>query len=130
MALSFVNLKLYKLQEVAETTGITIKALRDYCRSGELPARKVGSKWFVTEEALSNFFEGQKVFKKRESAIKTKNKIGAPKTRERPYIKKSFNLDRDLYALLFAISEAEKLTITDILQKAAREYLQKYFNYD
>ena len=58
MSMELGNLRLYKLHEIAKTFGVTVKALRDYCRAGKLPARKIGSKWFVTESALEDFFRG------------------------------------------------------------------------
>ena len=50
------NVITYDLPEIKAAFNVSIEALRDYCRAGELPARKCGSKWFVEESALKEFF--------------------------------------------------------------------------
>ena len=52
---------------------------------------------------------------------------GAPKKRKTPYIKRSFNIDRDLYALLMAAAHLEKSPAINILQNALREHLNKNY---
>lgn len=57
MAIKIGDLKLFSLNDIQEKISITPQTARKYIASGELKARKVGSKWFVTEQALQEFFE-------------------------------------------------------------------------
>ncbi|MBM4055318.1 MAG: helix-turn-helix domain-containing protein [Planctomycetes bacterium] len=54
------ELKLYSLKELSEILGITTFTLRTYIRQGKLKARKMGTKWLVTEEALKDYFSDTK----------------------------------------------------------------------
>lgn len=50
------DITVYHLPEIKAEFDISIKSLRQYCKEGRLPARKCGSKWFVEETALQEFF--------------------------------------------------------------------------
>ena len=47
---------LYSTEELAEIFKVTPKTLRAYITGGKLKGRKIGGKWFVTQEALKEFF--------------------------------------------------------------------------
>jgi hypothetical protein len=56
------GLKLFRLDEIVshfEQDGqkLTVVTLRSYIRDGQLKARKCGGQWYVTLEALREFFE-------------------------------------------------------------------------
>ena len=51
------ELKLYALKELSKSLGITTFTLRTYIRQGKLRARKMGTKWLVTEDALKEYFK-------------------------------------------------------------------------
>lgn len=56
------GLKLFRLDEIVsffEQDGqkLTVVTLRAYIRDGQLKARKCGGQWYVTLEALRDFFE-------------------------------------------------------------------------
>jgi len=52
------DLKLYSVDDLHELLGISKMTIRAYLREGKLKGRKMGVKWFVTEDALRNYFEG------------------------------------------------------------------------
>lgn len=49
------NIKLFDLDQIAEMLGVTKVTLRSYIKNGKLKGRKVGIRWYVTEEHLNNF---------------------------------------------------------------------------
>jgi len=51
------NLTLYSVDDLHEKLGISKMTIRSYLREGKLRGRKMGVKWFVTEESLRAFFE-------------------------------------------------------------------------
>ena len=56
MPIQLGELKLYSLKELSKSLGITTFTLRTYIRQGKLRARKMGTKWLVTEDALREYF--------------------------------------------------------------------------
>ena len=56
MPIQLGELKLYSLKELSKTLGITTFTLRTYIRQGKLRARKMGTKWLITEDALREYF--------------------------------------------------------------------------
>ena len=56
MPIQLGALKLYSLKELSKTLGITTFTLRTYIRQGKLRARKMGTKWLITEDALREYF--------------------------------------------------------------------------
>ncbi|MEX2602320.1 MAG: helix-turn-helix domain-containing protein [Balneolaceae bacterium] len=51
------NLTLYTVEDLHERLGISKMTLRTYLREGKLKGRKMGVQWFVTEEAIRDYFE-------------------------------------------------------------------------
>ncbi|MDO8140960.1 MAG: helix-turn-helix domain-containing protein [Candidatus Brocadiales bacterium] len=64
MPIQLGELKLYLLKELSKSLGITTFTLRTYIRQGRLRARKMGTKWLVTEEALREYFKETQESKK------------------------------------------------------------------
>lgn len=56
MPIQIGDLKLYSLQELSESLKLTLISLRSYVRQGKLKARKVGTRWYVSEDNLKEFF--------------------------------------------------------------------------
>lgn len=54
-------MKLYDLDEVVELLGLNIQTIRIYIKEGKLKASKIGRKYVVTEEAIKEFLEANKV---------------------------------------------------------------------
>lgn len=50
------NIKLFSLSELSETLEVTTVTLRGYISKGKLKARKMGGKFFVSEDALREYF--------------------------------------------------------------------------
>ena len=53
------DITLYSVAELAHRLDITPSTLRSYFKEGRIQARKVGGKWYCSEEALRAFFLGQ-----------------------------------------------------------------------
>lgn len=50
------SLTLYSIDDLHERLGISKMTLRAYLREGRLRGRKLGVQWFVTEEAIREYF--------------------------------------------------------------------------
>jgi excisionase family DNA binding protein len=50
------NLTLYSVNDLHEQLGLSKMTIRAYLRDGKIRARKLGVKWYVTEEALREYF--------------------------------------------------------------------------
>ncbi len=51
------SLTLYSVDDLHEMLGISKMTLRSYLREGRLKGRKLGVSWFVTEQAIRDYFE-------------------------------------------------------------------------
>lgn len=50
------NLTLFSVDDLHEQLGLSKMTIRAYLRDGKIRARKLGVKWYVTEEALREYF--------------------------------------------------------------------------
>ncbi len=50
------SLTLYSIDDLHERLGISKMTLRAYLREGRIRGRKLGVQWFVTEEAIREYF--------------------------------------------------------------------------
>lgn len=50
------NLTLYSVDDLHEQLGLSKMTIRAYLREGKIRARKLGVQWYVTEEALREYF--------------------------------------------------------------------------
>jgi excisionase family DNA binding protein len=50
------SIVLYSVDELNERLGVSKLTLRTYFRTGKLKGRKLGVSWYITEEALREFF--------------------------------------------------------------------------
>jgi len=54
----FGDIKLYDVQEIARIFDMTPQSIRKFFKTGRIKARKVGTRWYVTEEAMREFLLG------------------------------------------------------------------------
>jgi DNA-binding transcriptional MerR regulator len=65
------SLTLYSIDDLHEMLGISKMTLRAYLREGRLKGRKLGVSWFVTENAIREYFEeAEQTAPKKKSKIK------------------------------------------------------------
>lgn len=64
------NLTLYSVDDLNEQLGLSKMTIRAYLRDGKIRGRKLGVKWYVTEEALREYFNEPS---KRTSSASSKN---------------------------------------------------------
>ena len=50
------DLKLFTVEELSERLDIQERTLRDYLRVGRLRGRKLAGRWYITEDALREYF--------------------------------------------------------------------------
>lgn len=50
------NLTLYSVDDLHQQLGLSKMTIRAYLRDGKIRGRKLGVKWYVTEEALREYF--------------------------------------------------------------------------
>jgi len=55
----FGDIKLYDVQEIAKIFDMTPQSVRKFFKTGRIKARKVGTRWYVTEEAIREFLLGE-----------------------------------------------------------------------
>ena len=48
---------MYDLQELSEKIGISVVSLRQWIRQGKLKAKKIGVKYYVSEDSLIEFLK-------------------------------------------------------------------------
>lgn len=51
------SMTLYSAEYLAEKLALTLHTVCAKLRSGEISGRKIGGKWFVSEQALKDYFE-------------------------------------------------------------------------
>lgn len=56
MPIEVGNLKLFTIKELESLLNVSQNTVRSYLRTGKLKGRKLGVKWFVTEESLTEYF--------------------------------------------------------------------------
>ena len=52
------DIKLYDVQEIAKAFDMTPQSIRRVLREGRIKARKFGTRWYVTEEAMREYLLG------------------------------------------------------------------------
>lgn len=67
------NLTLYSVDDLHEQLGLSKMTIRAYLRDGKIRARKLGVKWYVTEEALREYFNEPSAGNSKSSKKKSKN---------------------------------------------------------
>jgi len=59
MPITLGGLNLFTLDELSEKLGITTVTLRTYIKEGKIKGRKAGGTWYISEEALREFFRAE-----------------------------------------------------------------------
>ncbi len=52
------DIKAYDVQELAKLFDMTPQSVRKFIREGRIKGRKVGTRWYVTEEAIRDYLMG------------------------------------------------------------------------
>ena len=52
------DIKAYDVQEIAKALNMTPQSVRKFIREGRIKGRKVGTRWYVTEEAIRDYLTG------------------------------------------------------------------------
>lgn len=128
------NLTLYSVDDLHEQLGLSKMTIRAYLREGKIRARKLGVQWYVTEEALREYFNEP-------------SKPTAQSTRKKPgykYIVKGINdlvseqeecetleetiecIQNQAIISLFQIEVIEKQTNEVVELVKARDFLERH----
>ncbi|MFW5782661.1 MAG: helix-turn-helix domain-containing protein, partial [Candidatus Muiribacteriaceae bacterium] len=54
------KITLYDLNEISEKLEVSVFTLRNYLKAGKLNGRKIGSKYFITEDNIEEFLNNRK----------------------------------------------------------------------
>ena len=57
MSIQVGDMKLYEVEELAEILGVGLPTIRKYLREGRLKGTKPAKRWYVSEEALKEYFQ-------------------------------------------------------------------------
>jgi len=57
MSIQVGDMKLYDVEELAEILGVGLPTIRKYLREGRLKGTKPAKRWYVSEEALKEYFQ-------------------------------------------------------------------------
>ena len=52
------GIKFYDVQEIAKIFDMTPQSIRKFFKEGRIKARKFGTRWYVTEEAMREYLLG------------------------------------------------------------------------
>lgn len=52
---NILGINVYDVKEVAELLGVTTTTIHAYIKNKTLDARKLGGKWYVTEETIKKY---------------------------------------------------------------------------
>lgn len=52
------DIKFYDVQEIAKIFDMTPQSIRRFFKEGRIKARKFGTRWYVTEEAMREYLLG------------------------------------------------------------------------
>lgn len=74
MAKKIGSLTLYTVDDLHELLGISKMTIRAYLREGRLKGRKLGVQWYVSEDALKEYFDVGEVNEKNSATKSTKKK--------------------------------------------------------
>jgi excisionase family DNA binding protein len=64
MPVQFGNLTLFGVEEIAKKFSLNPVTVRRLFKTGKLRGRKIGKRWYLTEEALREYFEGSRTSEK------------------------------------------------------------------
>lgn len=129
------NLTLFSVDDLHEQLGLSKMTIRAYLRDGKIRARKLGVKWYVTEEALREYFN---------ESVEDKSKPPKKKPKDYRYIVKGINdlvseqeecetieetiecIEEQAIISLFQVSIIDRETdeVVDLIK--AREFLDQY----
>lgn len=73
MAKQVGDLTLYSVDDLHKQLGLSKMTIRSYLREGKIRARKLGVQWYVTEEALREYFGEPRNTTQKPSKTKPKN---------------------------------------------------------
>jgi len=57
MSIKLGDMTLYDVEELSEMLGVGIPTIRKYLREGKLKGTKPAKRWYVSEEALKDYFQ-------------------------------------------------------------------------
>jgi len=132
------DLTLYSVDDLHEILGISKMTLRTYLREGRLRGRKLGVSWYVTEEAIREYFDEPQTESGSASSQKKKNSGGrryivqgindlVSETEECDTIEEVISTLKDQAIIsLFQVQVVDRDTheITEIIK--ARDFLDQY----
>ena len=132
------DLTLYSVDDLHEILGISKMTLRTYLRKGRLRGRKLGVSWYVTEEAIREYFDEPQTESDSASSEKKKNSGGrryivqgindlVSETEECDTIEEVISTLKDQAIIsLFQVQVVDRNTheITEIIK--ARDFLDQY----
>ena len=61
MSIQVGDMKLYDVEELAGMLSVGTPTIRRYIREGKLKGKKMAKRWYVSEEALKEYFQPEEV---------------------------------------------------------------------
>lgn len=58
MSIELGKVTLFTVEELAERLDVQERTIREYLREGKLQGRKLAGRWYVTDEAIADYFRG------------------------------------------------------------------------
>lgn len=56
MSITLGKVTLFTVEELAERLDVQERTIREYLREGKLQGRKLAGRWYVTDEAIADYF--------------------------------------------------------------------------
>lgn len=129
------NLTLYSVDDLNEQLGLSKMTIRAYLRDGKIRGRKLGVKWYVTEEALREYFNEPR---------QTTSSVTSKKPKNYRYIVKGINdlvseqeecetieetiecIDNQAIVSLFQVAVVDRETDKVVELIKARDFLERH----
>ena len=61
MSIQVGDMRLYDVEELAEMLDVGLPTIRRYLRQGRLKGKKLAKRWYVSEEAIKDYFQPEEV---------------------------------------------------------------------
>lgn len=127
------SLTLYSVDDLHEKLGLSKMTIRVYLREGKIRARKLGVQWYVTEEALREYFDMPTPAKKKKKAyyryvVRGINDLVSEKEECETIDKTIECIENQAIISLFQVAVIDKETDEVVELLKARDFVNRYKN--
>lgn len=128
------SLTLYSVDDLHEKLGLSKMTIRAYLREGKIKARKLGVQWYVTEDALREYFDapaespasGKKINPNFRYVVQGVNDLVSEKEECETLEETIECIENQAIISLFQVAIVDKETGETVELLKARDFLERY----